>query len=291
MKDSFTQDLVARLESRRSSLTPVGRRLLDLLLEDLEAASRLTISELSERVGASEASVVRTSRALGYRGYPELRLALAAASTATPRTVVGDITRDDDLGTVLRKLAHQESAALEQTARGLDQEALALTVEAVAGARRVDVYGVAASSLVAMDLAHKLQRIGRACQTHPDRHLAVTSAALLGTDDVAIGISHSGLTPDVVEPLRRARESGATTVAITSSHRTPLARLADHLLVCAGTEERAFRPAATASRISQLLVVDAVFVRVAQHTFDTTTAALQATRDAVARLQHSRPRR
>lgn len=294
MKETATPDLVVRLEAARPTLTGAGQRLVALILEDVGAASQMTIAELSDRVGTSQASVVRTSRALGFRGYPELRLALAAAASSAPaagRTVVGDIAEHDDIDAVLRKLALQETTAIEQTAAGLDREALNAAIAAVAVARVTEVYGVAASSLVGLDLAQKLQRIGRIGRSHPDRHLAVTSAALLGPSDVAIGISHSGETRDVIEPLRHAGRVGAVTVAVTSHPRSTLAKVADHVLACAGSEERAFRPGATASRISQLLVVDAIFVGVAQHDFVQTSVALETTRKAVAELDRStRPR-
>jgi DNA-binding MurR/RpiR family transcriptional regulator len=77
-----------------------------------------------------------------------------------------------------------------------------------------------------------------------------------------------------------AREAGATTVAITNNPRSSLAEMADHVLVSAG-RETAFRPGALASRISQLLIVDCIFVGVAQRTFDASDAALRATRGAL----------
>ncbi|MGW2196222.1 RpiR family transcriptional regulator, partial [Streptosporangium sp. NPDC001682] len=62
--------------------------------------------------------------------------------------------------------------------------------------------------------------------------------------------------------------------------RSSLAELTDHVLVSAG-RETVFRPGALASRISQLLIVDCIFVGIAQRTFETSDAALRATRDAI----------
>ncbi|MFD2349177.1 SIS domain-containing protein [Nonomuraea ferruginea] len=57
---------------------------------------------------------------------------------------------------------------------------------------------------MAEDVAQKLLRIGLSSHAFQDAHLALTSAVLLKDGDVAIGISTSGETPDVIEPLRRA---------------------------------------------------------------------------------------
>jgi DNA-binding MurR/RpiR family transcriptional regulator len=139
---------------------------------------------------------------------------------------------------------------------------------------------VGASGLVAQDLQQKLARIGRPGHAHGDSQSALTSAVLLGQGDVFLAVSHSGETRDVLEPLRRASGLGATTVVITNHPLSAAARLADFVLVSAG-RETTFRPGAMASRISQLVVVDCLFVCVAQRTYDTSSRALRITHQAL----------
>jgi DNA-binding MurR/RpiR family transcriptional regulator len=129
-------------------------------------------------------------------------------------------------------------------------------------------------------MAQKLLRIGVAGHAFADVHLALTAAALAGPVDVWVGVSCTGETPDVLEPMRVAGEAGAATVAITNNPRSTLAEASDHVLVSAGRETE-FRPGALASRISQLLIVDCVFVAVAQRAFEASDAALRATRGAL----------
>jgi DNA-binding MurR/RpiR family transcriptional regulator len=261
------------------SLTPAGRSIARLILDDPATVARSTITELSAASGTSQATIVRTARALGFSGYSQLRLALAAASAGErpERLVPGGLAPEDPLADVIVKVARAESDALADTAAQLDPERLGAVVEALAHARRVSVYGVGASGLVAADMAQKLMRIGVPAHAFTDVHLALTGAALAGPGDVSIGVSCSGETPDVVEPMGTAREAGATTIAITNNPRSSVAGLADHVLVSAG-RETAFRPGALASRISQLLIVDCVFVGLAQRTSDVSDGALQATR-------------
>jgi DNA-binding MurR/RpiR family transcriptional regulator len=98
---------------------------------------------------------------------------------------------------------------------------------------------------------------------------------------VAIGISHTGSTRDVVETVGLARRQGAVTVALTAVPRSPLAMAVDHRLIIA-SRETTFRSGAMASRIAALSVVDVLFVAVAQTHYERTVAALEATRRAVA---------
>ncbi|GAA3120592.1 RpiR family transcriptional regulator [Streptosporangium carneum] len=275
-------NLVATVRAVLPSLTPAAQAIARLILNDPGMVARSTITEFSAVSGTSEATIVRTARALGFAGYSQLRFALAAAvARQTPeRLAPGDLGPDDPLTDVIAKVTRAECEALSDTAAQLNPDRLGAVVEAVAGARRVDVYGVGSSGLVAADMAQKLMRIGLSGHAFTDAHLALTSAALLRPGDVAVGVSCTGETPDVLAPVGVARRSGAATVAITNNPRSSLGGLTDHVLVSAG-RETVFRPGALASRISQLLIVDCVFVGVAQRTFDASNAALRATGDAL----------
>jgi DNA-binding MurR/RpiR family transcriptional regulator len=181
---------------------------------------------------------------------------------------------------VIRKITYADARAVEETAEAIAVPVLEAVIDAVVAARRVDIYGVGASGIVAADLQQKLHRIGRVVAAWADTHMALTSAALLGETDVAIGISHTGSTLDTIDELALARRHGATTVAITNFPRSPIADVADHILTTAA-RETTFRSGATASRLAQLTVIDCIFVGVAQRTFRESQRALTATLEAV----------
>ncbi len=155
-----------------------------------------------------------------------------------------------------------------------------LVVEAIGAAGRIDIYGAGASGFVASDFQQKLHRIGRIAFYWPDVHSALTSAALLGKGDVAIGISHTGTTSDVIEVLEQARARGATTVALTNFPRSPIADVVHHVLTTAA-RETTYRSGAMASRLAQLTVVDVLFVGVAARNRTKARRALEVTAEAV----------
>lgn len=276
-----------RLRALLPSLAPAEQRVARRVLDDPQAVASSTISALAAACGTSETTVIRFCRAVGFSGYPALRLSLATelgraeAGSSAARTVSSDIGPGDDLDQVVEKIAFADARAVEETADQLDVHVLHEVIDAMVAARRVDVYGVGASAFVGLDLQQKLHRIGRVAFAWGDPHIALTSAALLQPGDVAVGISHSGATRDTVDAIAQARDRGATTVALTNFPRSPLARIADHVLTTAA-RETTFRSGATASRLAQLTVVDCIFVGVAQRTYDQTQSALQATHDAVA---------
>jgi len=276
-------DLAARLRAVLPSLSPAESRIAQIIEADPAGAASLTVNKLADRAATSAATVVRAARSLGFEGYPQLRLALAAHGGSVRSDdgvpLGADIADGDSAGVVLAKLAAFESEQIRATAELVDPAALERVVALIGAARRIDVYGVGASGLVAQDLTQKLCRIGLDCRALPEHDAAMVSSCLLGPRDVAVGISHSGENPSTIKPFALARRAGAATVAITGASRSGLARQSEHVLVTAG-REFGFRSAAMASRTGQLLVVDGIFIGVAQ-SLPGALDALQRTYDAL----------
>lgn len=261
------------------------------MLADPAGVCERSITSLARLCRTSETTVLRFCRALGLAGYPELRIALARAAQGqeddrqhgTALDTV--IAEGDSLAEVVAKIAYADQRAIADTGAAVDVEALQAAVEAVTRARRVDVYGVGASALVATELHTKLHRIGVTSCAWGDPHGALASAAGLAPGDVAIGISHTGTTLDVLDSLRVARTRGATTIAVTNFDRAPIVGAADVVLTTAA-RETTFRTGAMSSRVSQLVLVDCLFTGVAMRTFDRSVSALDSSR-AVLRSRHA----
>jgi DNA-binding MurR/RpiR family transcriptional regulator len=279
-------DILVRIRGALPSLRPAERRVARAMLADPGAAAELSISRLAGQCETSETTVMRLCRALAFDRFPELRLALARAASreearhgsGTPLS--GDISPTDSLDAIVKKIVFSDARAIEDTGAALDLDVLRRAVDALAAARRIDIYGIGVSAFVGLDLHQKLHRIGLLAFAWPDPHAALTSAALLTGDDVALAISHTGTTIDTIEPLRLARERGATTVVVTNFNPSPVTEHADLVLTTAA-RETTFRSGAMASRIAQLALVDCLFVAVAQRFFDRTVTALESTYAAV----------
>ena len=278
--------VLIRVRRALPNLRPAEQRVAQAVLEDPAGISESSITSVAKLCDTSETTVLRFCRAIGLAGYPELRIALARAaqweendqSNGAPLT--GPISETDSVQDVVSKIAYADARAITDTARALDLSVLEKVIDAIAGARRLDLYGVGASGLVAEDLQQKLHRIGLMCHSWSDVHLGLTSAAVLGPGDVALGISHSGNTVDTVDVLRTAKKRGATTIGLTNYDKSPIAEVADLLLITSA-HESTFRSGAMSSRIAQLALVDCIFAGVAQRSYDQSIAALESSHAAV----------
>src|SRR6266498_2797491 len=192
-----------------------------------------------------------------------------------------EIQPDDPLERVLHQIMAADARALADTSALLDLHAVERAADAIAASSRVDIYGISGSALVGAEMQLCLHRIGLAAWSWTDVHNGLASAALLRQGDVALGVSHTGQTRETIEMLAEAGSSGATTIALTSFPRSPLAEVADIVLLHA-MQATTFRPDALSGRHPQLVVLDLLYIAVAQRTHDRAHAAFQATARAVA---------
>ncbi|HEY0636257.1 MAG TPA: MurR/RpiR family transcriptional regulator [Pseudonocardiaceae bacterium] len=275
---------LVRIRSLLPGLARAEQRVAHVVLDDPASVAHRSITEVADSAGTSETTVTRFCKAIGVGGYPELRLALAAAtagpSAVRERELGGEIEDADDLTTVAHKVAFADARAIEETVDQLDMSALGRVVDVLSSARHVGLYGVGASAFVAADLQHKLTRIGRMALSWSDPHAALTGSAVLGPGDVAMGISHTGSTTDTIDFLTEAGRHGATTVALTNYPRSAITEVSEHVITTAA-RETSFRTGAMASRIAALTVLDSIYVGVARRLTDVSVAALAAGEEAV----------
>ncbi|MEV6105643.1 MurR/RpiR family transcriptional regulator [Streptomyces sp. NPDC051940] len=287
-RSTMPPSVLVQIRALLPSLPPSERRVAEATVADPVGVAGLTISELASQCDTSETTVIRFCRAVGLKGYPELRIKLAAAGGSEDlggpawSSAGSEIGPEDSLADMVGKLGFADARAVQETVAQLDLTVLERAIDEVLRAGCIDLYGVGASALIALDLQQKLHRIGYRATVWSDADGALTSAALLGRGDLAIGVSHTGTTTDTVAALAEASENGASTLAITNFPLSPIAETADMVLTTAA-RETAFRTGAISSRIAALTVVDCLFVGVAQRNHGRTTRALERTYAAVQR--------
>lgn len=284
-----TRGVLERIRHQSSSLSEALSKVADQVLDDPDRAARATIMDLAERSGTSPGTITRFCRHLGYDGYAALRVALATESGRAAATqaesnwdvnIGREISHDDSLTEVLKQIIAVDVAMLRNTAQTLDLNEVQRVAEAVIAANRVDVYGIGNSSFVARELHTGFYRTGVTTWLWTEVHDALASAALLGRQDVAIAVSHSGAVSETIEMLTEADSRGALTVAITSYSDSPITEVADVVLTSA-TRGTGFRADLLAARHAQLLVADLVYIAVAQRRFPQTVEAFESRARAV----------
>lgn len=274
-----------RIKSAMESLKPSERIIAEYVLQDPERVVQMSIAELARDADVGESTVMRFCRALDYKGYQEFKLRLAQDLVEPVEYIHENISFDDNIAHLAQKTFQTNARAVEDTQKSLDTEMVEVAAKALARARRIDLYGIGYSFFTTLDAKLKLTRLGLMADAYGDGHLQMMAAATLTKRDVAVGISLSGNTKDVVDALSAARKSGATTIAITNFSPSPITRAADMVLLTSSPETPLGGEVLT-SRIAQLCVIDVLSVAVAVALGEDCLTAVRKTSEAVKKKRY-----
>lgn len=221
----------ARIAAVLNTLQPAERRVAELIVDASDAVVEWTAQELAERAGVGRATVVRACQSFGYRGYPQLRVALASELGAAP----GDAGIDHGPGVLgrMRGEIDRLAASLPALASLLDPNAVDEAVRVAASARRLLVLANGLSSPIANDLAMRLTAAGRSAEFIADAIAQQIAARHLTADDVCLIVSGSGANEASLRVATAAARGGATVIALTSFASSALTDAATLSLVIA----------------------------------------------------------
>ncbi len=272
--------VLARVDALAADLGAAERKIAEYLLTCPTDIVYLSITELADRTDTSEATIIRFARRLGYSGYAALKIALALDLHASAPPLPGELSPDDAITTIKAKVINAGVESLRDTAQLLDDAALTRAVDALVGARRIEVYGVGSSAAIAQDSYALFLQIGLPVAAITDPHLQVMSAIQLGPEDVALAISVSGSTRDTVEALQAAKDAGATCLCLTRHARSPITRVA-HITLLAASRPATVGGHQLIGRVAQLAVLDVLATAAALRRQDDSLQVLARGRQAI----------
>ena len=284
----------SRIQANLPQMSSVMVKIAELLLEHPTLPLELSITELAEKAGTSAATVTRFCRLIGFTGYVQFRVGVASdigrgdAHESWRADIGRAFAPEDRPNEVLGTLLNAHIRSLETTARQMDLDVVVEIAQAIATAPHVDIYGIGGSAGMALEMQARLYRIGINAHCWSEVHGGLTSAAILGDDSVAIGISNTGRTEETIQMLSQAKSSGAFTISLCNSPTTPLAEVADVNVITAAPEQF-LQPDDLSAKHSQLFVLDMLYLLVAQQDSLDTAAKLAASAMAVS--EHRRPAR
>jgi RpiR family carbohydrate utilization transcriptional regulator len=269
-----------RIQREYSSMNKKECMICDYIKSCSKKIIHMTITELAEKCNTSEASIVRLSKKLGYKGFQAMKINIAQDVIEPSRQIYEDLCKDDTVSTIITKVFKSSVQTLDDTLNVLDTTQMEAAVNLITNAGTLLFFGVGGSGPVAFDAQHKFLKIGYLSIAFNDDNMQAMSASIIGDGDVVVAISHSGASNGVIEALEIARESGAKIIVITNYSRAPILKCSDVHLFTSSTET-AFKSDALSSRIAELAILDALFVGVSFKKYDESYSNIIKTRKAL----------
>lgn len=273
--------LLQRIQERYPHLRRSERVVADYLRQNADQRLDLSITDFSRVLGISEATVSRVCKALGYDGFQDLKLSLAAGAFAERSfaNIPTDLQESDSAIATSQKLANALIQGISNTQRLLDANAIESALETMQRAQRLLFIGVGGAASICDEAVHLLLKAGFNCISYRDGYTQTIAASTLSADDCLIGISHTGRTQSVVRAMTLARRAGAPTIAITGDRDSAVASAAD-LLLLTGHRDTMQVPLYgdfIEGRACQLFLIDLLYIGLLFRTSDSAKATLRQT--------------
>lgn len=255
------RSLVEQIEKDLHHLSPAERKIGEYIILYPESIPNMTTKELSQKAEVSEASVVRFCKSIGMGSFKTFKLALVKDLTLTEMNVTdfSILQKKDSPYDSFQKVIQVNKLAIEACPNSMDRNELLDAVNTLKKARKIVFFGVGGSATAALDAHYKFTRLGYESITSLDFHYMLTVIPYLNKNDVFVAISTSGKTKDVLELAQFAQKKEAVVIAITNLDKSPLYKAAD-IRLCTPNVEQDFRIGSIASRMTQLTVIDTLYI-------------------------------
>src|ERR1700722_4228668 len=258
------------LQAILGSLNPTERLIADCVLADPERVITSSIADIKQYSGASVGSIVVFCRRLGLKGFADFKIALAR-DLAQSGLSTGDAKQKCSL---FEKVFQFQAKSLAETLKINPETTLQKVANALEKADKIELFSIGLSYPVAYTAYCKFQLIALPVSAQCDSHIQLIAATQMQAGDVAFGISCSGNTRETVQCLEVAKAKGATTICLTNAMKSAITTFSDLSLYATPSEIKYFQ-APLASRITQLALIDALFVSLALRHKNRTAGRLQ----------------
>lgn len=247
-----------RIKETLPRLKTAERKVAEMILKDPAAVIDYVITELAEKCGVSDPTIVRFCQKIGLKGFMELKLNLAS-ELPKPVHVHRSINEADSPARVMDAIFEGHQGALQSLKNQVDPETFEKAVDWLCEAKRIEFYGFGACGFVATDAQYRFCRLGVTCNAYLDVHQQFWSASLLDSQSVVIALSTNGATKNIIETSRLAAKAGARVIGIIGREASPLHSLC-HMTFSLPCQEPAPAIMRLSTRIVQLTLLDALFV-------------------------------
>lgn len=257
--------VLIKISNMLNNLSAREKKVAKYILEKPEKAKELNTYETAEKTKTSQATVVRFAKRIGFKGFPDFKLALSQdlgnrKAESHVNIIHEDIKKDDSFEIIGRKIANANTLAINNTCEVTDFLELEKAVKLIGKADKIMIAGVGFSGVVARDFCYKLLELGKHAIVETDTHMQLSYLTTMTEKDVLFVISHSGTTIEMYNIAKIAKKKNIKIIAMTSIAPNPIRELADIKLNTVEMKNN-FRSTALTPRISQLTIVDMIYIK------------------------------
>lgn len=250
-------NILGEIKNSYEFLTKTERKIADIILSDPNNFTKLTIVKLSSATNVSQGSINNFSKKFCGGGFSDLKLKIAGCISSYRESPFSTIDKTSSMKAVLKHRIDGTYEAFNNTAQINPETALKEAAEKILCAKRVELYGVYQSGIVARDLCYQLINLGIPASYQEDTLMGAVTASMLDSSCLAIALSSSGETKDIIDAVTLAKNNGCKVICFTSNKFSPLAKISDNVLLSVGSGW-SISDKYNEQRLSQMLLADTI---------------------------------
>ncbi len=213
------QSFMKRLVQQRDKLSQLEKQVLSYITHHPQKIKELKLSEVANMMYVSTATVSRTCKKLGFQGYQDFKLQLQLYMKNDDQDRKGTLT------SVLRQHVLRYDNDMQDAIKRLDENELKVAAQMIERANHIEWFGVGHSYPVCWDASKKLQLIGKKSIARMDWDDLRSATLSLTENDLAIFISYSGETLNIVEFAHLVHRQGTPIISFVGTRDSNLAHL------------------------------------------------------------------
>jgi DNA-binding MurR/RpiR family transcriptional regulator len=251
------------INKRYNSLSKTEKRVAEYIQKHMDEAVVLTLQGLAKKCDTSDATVLRFCRSLGYMGFADFKISLVPELLRSGKKVYLDVDKKDGVGDIKEGLKQNFINQAESTLNNCDIKILSSLASKISKANKVMIIGLGGSAGVAQIFCDSLSSLGIFSSFLQDRSIIQNVVPMLKSNDVLVGISHSGETEEIISAIITAREYGAVTIGITNFLPSGLADAAQFPLLT-DVPSNLLGSYSCQARISQLVILELILYEISK---------------------------
>jgi len=244
-------------------LSPSERYVVDYIFDNLHEVINIGIVDLAQKTFTSTSTVKRLCSKVGIDSYIDFRLQLSMDLKAyLKESIINEasipVKKHDSIEDIIKKVSYFNAKSIIDSKDINEKETFIKVVDLMTKAKQIDFYGVGPSNLVAKDAALKCLRLGINSTAYDNRLEMFIRAKSSDDSSLAIMISYTGETDDILEVANELLLRKVPLVSLTGLSDNSLKKMCDYSLFVDASEP-ADRLGAMYSRTSTLNIIDILF--------------------------------
>lgn len=250
-KNFLDKNVLEHIKENYDNIFSAEKKVADFVLQNPQQTVDSTVSQLANITGVSDATVVRMCNHLGYKGYYQFRISLSRDIGREQYNQSLKEKKDDSID-VLFKNYHQN---ISYISKKINKEVVLKSIDLIKECSYAHILSVGNTGPLSQYMGFRLGRLGIRCTYNLLAEYFMNQINLANKDDILICISQSGTSKQVIQGMELGKEKGLKSIAITASHDSPVACLADYVILSA-VENDHFNYHKNYSHLNEMIIID-----------------------------------